>query len=162
MRFLTKEFGIPEIHVFSSKLRTFKEGISRHTNGQGVDVVLNSLSGQFLQDSLACVSRFGTFVEIGKTDIHMGSRLSMTPFDPNITFASVDLSLVQEHRPAKLGQLVQKAVSLISEGTLRRALFEDTGGMYPELLTRPDLKTYLPPIGGLTGASPVPLPAMVC
>lgn len=38
----------------------------------------------------------------------------------------------------------------ISEGLLRRALFEDTGGMYPELLTRNDLKTYLPPIGGLT------------
>ncbi|MBW0525945.1 hypothetical protein O181_065660 [Austropuccinia psidii MF-1] len=38
----------------------------------------------------------------------------------------------------------------IPEGILRRALFEDTGGMYPELLTRNDLKTYLPPIGGLT------------
>ncbi|KAI8457708.1 GTP cyclohydrolase II [Phakopsora pachyrhizi] len=38
----------------------------------------------------------------------------------------------------------------IAEGVLRRALFEDTGGMYPELLTRNDLKTYLPPIGGLT------------
>ncbi|OAW00055.1 hypothetical protein PTTG_07381 [Puccinia triticina 1-1 BBBD Race 1] len=38
----------------------------------------------------------------------------------------------------------------ISEAILRRALFEDTGGMYPELLTRSDLKTYLPPIGGLT------------
>ncbi|POW19742.1 hypothetical protein PSHT_04371 [Puccinia striiformis] len=33
----------------------------------------------------------------------------------------------------------------ISEAILRRALFEDTGGMYPELLTRSDLKTYLPP-----------------
>ncbi|KAK9760383.1 putative GTP cyclohydrolase [Basidiobolus ranarum] len=38
----------------------------------------------------------------------------------------------------------------IDEGTLRRALFEDTGGMYPELITRPDLKIFLPPIGGLT------------
>lgn len=38
----------------------------------------------------------------------------------------------------------------IDEGTLRRALFEDTGGMYPELITRPDLKVFLPPIGGLT------------
>ncbi|GAA5985679.1 hypothetical protein JCM10908_007066 [Rhodotorula pacifica] len=38
----------------------------------------------------------------------------------------------------------------VSEGTLRRALFEETGGMYPELLTRHDLKTFLPPIGGLT------------
>ncbi|CAG8446731.1 16483_t:CDS:2 [Acaulospora colombiana] len=38
----------------------------------------------------------------------------------------------------------------IDEGLLRRALFEDTGGMYPELITRPDLKIFLPPIGGLT------------
>ncbi|KAF5342722.1 hypothetical protein D9758_015866 [Tetrapyrgos nigripes] len=38
----------------------------------------------------------------------------------------------------------------ISESLLRRALFEDTGGMYPELVTRPDVKVFLPPIGGLT------------
>lgn len=38
----------------------------------------------------------------------------------------------------------------ITEGTLRRALFEDTGGAYPELLTRHDLKVFLPPIGGMT------------
>ncbi|VDC00421.1 unnamed protein product [Peniophora sp. CBMAI 1063] len=38
----------------------------------------------------------------------------------------------------------------ISEGLLRRALFEDTGGMYPELITRPDIKVFLPPIGGMT------------
>ncbi|KAH8083731.1 GTP cyclohydrolase N terminal-domain-containing protein [Filobasidium floriforme] len=38
----------------------------------------------------------------------------------------------------------------ISEDLLRRALFEETGGMYPELITRPDLKVFLPPIGGLT------------
>lgn len=37
-----------------------------------------------------------------------------------------------------------------SEGLLRRALFEDTGGMYPELITRPDIKMFLPPIGNLT------------
>ncbi|OZJ05548.1 Uracil-regulated protein 1 [Bifiguratus adelaidae] len=38
----------------------------------------------------------------------------------------------------------------IEEGILRRALFEDTGGMYPELITRPDLKVFLPPIGGIS------------
>lgn len=38
----------------------------------------------------------------------------------------------------------------ITEIELRRALFNDTCGMYPELLTRPDIKTFLPPIGGLT------------
>ena len=38
----------------------------------------------------------------------------------------------------------------IKEDDLRRILFEDTGGMYPELVTRPDLKVFLPPIGGLS------------
>ncbi|PHH73860.1 hypothetical protein CDD83_4657 [Cordyceps sp. RAO-2017] len=38
----------------------------------------------------------------------------------------------------------------IDEGTLRRSLFEHTGGSYPELITRGDMKVFLPPIGGLT------------
>lgn len=43
--------------------------------------------------------------------------------------------------------LIRKARS---ESLLRRALFEETGGMYPELITRPDIKVFLPPIGNLT------------
>ncbi len=38
----------------------------------------------------------------------------------------------------------------VSEPELRRSLFEFTGGMYPELITRNDLKVFLPPIGGQT------------
>jgi GTP cyclohydrolase II len=38
----------------------------------------------------------------------------------------------------------------IDEGTLRRTLFEQTGGMFPDLVTRPDLTVFLPPIGGVT------------
>ncbi|RSL66709.1 Uracil-regulated protein 1 [Fusarium floridanum] len=38
----------------------------------------------------------------------------------------------------------------IDEATLRRSLFEHTGGSYPELITRGDIKVFLPPIGGLT------------
>ena len=37
-----------------------------------------------------------------------------------------------------------------SEAALRRSLFEETGGMYPELVTRSDLEVFLPPIGGQT------------
>ena len=38
----------------------------------------------------------------------------------------------------------------VDEGELRRTLFEQTGGMFPELVTRPDLEVFLPPIGGHT------------
>jgi GTP cyclohydrolase II len=37
-----------------------------------------------------------------------------------------------------------------SETSLRRALFEQTGGMFPEVVTRPDIEVFLPPIGGTT------------
>jgi GTP cyclohydrolase II len=38
----------------------------------------------------------------------------------------------------------------VAEAGLRRCLFEQTGGMYPELVTRPDMSVFLPPIGGMT------------
>ena len=38
----------------------------------------------------------------------------------------------------------------VGEDKLRRTIFEQTGGMYPELVTRPDLSVFLPPIGGIT------------
>jgi GTP cyclohydrolase II len=38
----------------------------------------------------------------------------------------------------------------VDEAELRRTLFEETGGMFPELVTRPDLELFLPPIGGTT------------
>ncbi len=38
----------------------------------------------------------------------------------------------------------------INPTELKRALFEQTGGMFPELVTRPDLDVFLPPIGGMT------------
>ena len=38
----------------------------------------------------------------------------------------------------------------VAEGALRRCLFEQTGGMYTDLVTRPDLSVFLPPIGGMT------------
>ena len=38
----------------------------------------------------------------------------------------------------------------VKESALRRSLFEQTGGMYPELVTRSDLHVFLPPIGGIT------------
>lgn len=38
----------------------------------------------------------------------------------------------------------------VKESDLRRILFQQTGGMFPELVTRPDLHVFLPPIGGIT------------
>ncbi|TVY93276.1 Highly reducing polyketide synthase [Lachnellula willkommii] len=114
---LVKEFGIPEDHIFSSKLRTFKKGIHRLTNAKGVDVVLNSLSGEALQESWASIARFGVFVELGKADSLSNTGLTMAPFDRNVTFASVDLQLICDYRPEKVASLLKTVLNLFSAGT---------------------------------------------
>lgn len=116
---LMEEFGIPEDQIFSSRSNTFKEGVLRLTNGQGIDVVLNSLSGQMLQDSMSCVARFGTFVELGKSDAQSGTRVSMAPFDSSITVSAIDLSMINRYRPATVGRLIQKVLSLVEANELR-------------------------------------------
>jgi GTP cyclohydrolase II len=56
------------------------------------------------------------------------------------------LESVRVHGTASLAS----ANDATDEGILRRTLFEETGGSYPELITRSDIKVFLPPIGGLT------------
>lgn len=50
-KLIQDQYGIPESHIFSSHSRHFKKGIMRSTQGKGIDVVLNSLSGELLMDS---------------------------------------------------------------------------------------------------------------
>ena len=115
---LIEKYNVPESHIFSSRLRTFKSGIMRLTNGKGVDVVLNSLAGEALQDSWDCVASFGVFVEIGKADIYRKSHLNMEHFDRNVTFAAIDLVLMANERPGKVAKLLANVMSLFEKGAV--------------------------------------------
>jgi acyl transferase domain-containing protein/NADPH:quinone reductase-like Zn-dependent oxidoreductase/SAM-dependent methyltransferase len=112
-------FGLPTSHIFSSRLRNFKKGILRLTKGRGVDVVLNSLSGEALRDTWACIAPSGTFVEIGKTDIFRRNQLSMTPFDKMVTFASFDLLILRQYRSAETAEDLAQIMSMFKEGILK-------------------------------------------
>ena len=82
--------GIPATHVFNSRDLSFAKGISRLTEGRGVDVVLNSLSGEALRKTWECLAAYGRFIEVGKADILRNNGLDMKPFINNATFASVN------------------------------------------------------------------------
>ncbi|KAL7894249.1 polyketide synthase [Trichoderma sp. SZMC 28014] len=113
---LVEQYGIPESHIFSSRTTDFAAGISRLTNGAGVDVILNSLSGPMLHASWECVAAFGTFVEVGKTDISRRSQLSMKPFERNLRFMSVDLVGLSKQRPAECQNLLQRIFADLDAG----------------------------------------------
>ena len=98
--FVRQTFNIPQNRILYSRHTSFLSDILRETNGKGVDVVLNSLSGELLHASWECVAEFGTMVEIGKRDLMGHGTLSMSPFLENRTFAGVDLSQVSGEKPA--------------------------------------------------------------
>ena len=89
-RVLTEELGIPHDHVFNSRDLSFAKGVLRLTHGKGVDVVLNSLSGEGLRKTWECIATYGRFVEVGKKDILDNNGLGMKQFLTNATFASVN------------------------------------------------------------------------
>lgn len=111
--FLRKRFGLQ--HVYSSRDDEFKDQVVNATDGRGVDVVVNSLSGHLLQQTWEVMAEGGRFVEIGRKDFLQNSNLSMRPFDRNVIFAGVDLA----KRPsAELREVLSTVIDLATRGVI--------------------------------------------
>lgn len=111
-KFLRDNFGIPNDHIFSSRNASFKNGILAATHGRGVDVIINSLSGDLLQASFAIVADFGRFIEIGRKDFLLNNHLGMRAFDRNVTFSGVDAYKLFAHKPRLLKETLCKIVRM--------------------------------------------------
>ncbi|KAM0377373.1 hypothetical protein ACHAPY_002188 [Fusarium culmorum] len=118
-QFLVDTYGIPEDCIFSSQTGSFKSSIMRLTNGEGVDVVLNNSTGEMLRESLDCVKTLGVFIELGKSEIHKASQLSMAAFQKSITFNTFDLMTLATRKPKHIHQILGEIVELIGSETLR-------------------------------------------
>ena len=64
----------------------FIGGAQEATAGRGVDIVLNSLTGRFIAQSLKCLAPFGRFIELGKSDIYRNSKLNLERLGENISY----------------------------------------------------------------------------
>ncbi len=94
-----KEFGIRQDHIFHSRDGSFYTDLMEVTQGRGVDLVLNSLSGELLHTSWKCVAEFGKMLEIGKRDFVGRGQLAMDTFEANRMFVGVDMSQMAIGRP---------------------------------------------------------------
>ncbi|CAG2105619.1 unnamed protein product, partial [Medioppia subpectinata] len=90
-KFLMNTYNIAENRILSSRNTQFKYKIKEMTRGKGVDVVLNSLTGDKLDASYECIADCGRFVEIGKYDLQMNKQLGMFPFLRDISFIGVSV-----------------------------------------------------------------------
>jgi acyl transferase domain-containing protein/NADPH:quinone reductase-like Zn-dependent oxidoreductase/phospholipid N-methyltransferase len=111
-------YGIPNDRFFSSRRLGFGPQIRRATGGRGVDVILNSTSGEALVETWRCIAPLGRFVEIGKRDIYSFQSLPMYEFSKNVTFSSLDLQAVYHHHPSVMAQLMQELHVLLQDRKL--------------------------------------------
>ena len=86
-------------HVFDSRSLAFADELRAATGGRGVDVVLNSLSGEALVKSVSVLAPYGRFVELGKRDFYANSKLGLQPFRNNLQFHGVDVDQLLRDRP---------------------------------------------------------------
>jgi NADPH:quinone reductase-like Zn-dependent oxidoreductase/malonyl CoA-acyl carrier protein transacylase len=119
---LMREYGLPADHIFYSRSTSFGGAVRKATNATGVDVVLNSLTGELLRESWACLSKFGRFVDIGKRDQTAKTRLEMGHDNHNASFISVDLLAVAAERPRVMRRLVSDVGQLLKYGKIRPIL----------------------------------------
>ncbi|GAB0138685.1 t1pks [Epichloe bromicola] len=118
-RYLEDTYNIPADHIFNSRDVTFLPEVMRATNGRGVDVVLNSLSGDLLHASWKCVAEFGVMVEIGKRDFQRRSKLAMEIFEANRSFVGLDIRGLSISRPVRASDLMRRCVDMIGSGAIQ-------------------------------------------
>ena len=105
--------------VFDSRSEDFAARIREYTNGYGVDVVLNSLSGDAMTRSLELLAPYGRFLEIGKSDIYQNGRLPLEPFQRAISYFAIDLDRMFRERPELMRELLVEIAGWFESGEVK-------------------------------------------
>ncbi|KAJ0124007.1 uncharacterized protein J7T55_012480 [Diaporthe amygdali] len=117
-RHLVEVEGVAPGNIFSSRSDDFVRGVARATGGRGVDVVLNSLSGDLLDASWGCVAEGGCVVDVSRVDFLRRNRLHMRPFCRSTSFHGVDASQVMTHEVVA-GEVMRILAELAAAGRVR-------------------------------------------
>jgi phthiocerol/phenolphthiocerol synthesis type-I polyketide synthase C len=103
-------------HVFDSRSLEFADEVLAATGGEGVDVVLNSLTGEAISKGLEVLRPSGRFVEIGKRDIYGHGSLRLWQLRRNASYMVVDLAALVVDRPDYVGELLRRVAAGIAQG----------------------------------------------
>jgi acyl transferase domain-containing protein/NADPH:quinone reductase-like Zn-dependent oxidoreductase/acyl carrier protein len=111
-----RDLGLDDDHIASSRDLEFREKFLAATGGEGVDVALNALAGDFVDASLDLLPRGGRFVEMGKADVRDAEAVAGA--HPGVEYQSFD---VAEAGLERLQAILGELVDLFATGSLRLA-----------------------------------------
>ncbi len=105
-------------HIYNSRILDYADEINRDTQGQGVDIVLNSLSGEgFIAKTVSVSHQGARFVEIGKRNIW--SKEMMHEIRSDIDYFILALDDTTVYPPQELNNLLQTVVGQFAEGKFK-------------------------------------------
>nr|WP_281382883.1 type I polyketide synthase [Actinomadura verrucosospora] len=105
-----RALGLDDAHLASSRTLEFEKVFHTATGGHGMDVVLNSLAGEFVDASLRLSAESGRFIELGKTDVRD------TAHHEGLSYQAIDL---METSPDRLAEMFAEVSRLFTDGALR-------------------------------------------
>ena len=106
-------------NLMDSRSLNFVQEIRDRTRGEGVDVVLNSLAGDYIPAGLGLLRYKGRFLEIGKRDILSDSKIGLSPFQNNLAYYAIDLGPMIQRRDPLLVDLFDSLMLRFARGDLR-------------------------------------------
>ena len=109
-----RAMGFDDAHIGDSRTLEFEEKFRATTHGAGVDVVLNSLAGEFNDASLRLLSSGGRFIEMGKTDVRDPQLLAAQY--PGVRYRVFDL--IEEAGPDGIAAMLAELMPLFATGVL--------------------------------------------
>lgn len=116
-RYLRERWNVTR--VMDSRSLEFASQVLEATSGRGVDVVLNSLSGEAIRKNLEVLAPYGRFLEIGIRDIYENSRIGLLPFQKNLTYSAIDLARLSMERPGVFSELLREVMDRLARGSLQ-------------------------------------------
>ncbi|WP_282615678.1 type I polyketide synthase [Streptomyces sp. AgN23] len=107
--------GVDDAHLASSRSLEFEQRIRSVSGERGVDVVLDSLAGEYVDASLRLLGESGRFIEMGKADVRSADEVAAA--HPGVAYRAFDLV---EAGPERIGEMLTEIVGLFEQGALKR------------------------------------------
>ncbi len=111
--------GLGVEHIFQSRDASFRADVLAATGGEGVDVVLNSLSGQAFTESMLCLRPFGRFIDIGKTDVYRNRQIGLKVFGENRAYFCLDINRWHNERKEQILEYLNESMHERLHGALK-------------------------------------------
>ncbi|MEX3605205.1 MAG: SDR family NAD(P)-dependent oxidoreductase [Burkholderia sp.] len=106
-------------HLINYREEDFEAEVARLTGGRGVDVVINTLSGEAIAKGLRSLAPGGRYIEIAMMALKSAQSVDLSVLDSNQSFFSIDLARLIAERPGKLERYRRELASLVEQGVLQ-------------------------------------------